>query len=536
MVTRDQRSFLALEQGTATTSGAIIAWGAGRWRLVGSAAAPAGVDEEAILRLLARRLREADPDLAATLDARPETIGLWPRLAVRSEPPRRIAVVAATERALVPLVIAAQQSGWDVRSASTERRDPLQVTKLALDYDVDAVLVGADQPPRADERSAVGDLGALVSAAATRRSDLSVVLAGGMAEQLPRFEVDPASREGTLVVAAAATAGSPPGSLLRERLEDLRAGTHEGRRALIRAAGTIAEALDRRVEVIDIGLTASTRVVASPAPGGGAATVEARVLSTAGLVPSETDDHTIDRILAWLTISLDRYRLRDRLAELRLAPWADAAGEGADLRLAAARVALARLLESTTELDPESGPDLVVVAGGAWAVVPEPVVALAVSDVLRRPGSRQLAYDHSRLLGALGTVDDPTERRHLVADLASDLLVPLGSVVMPQGMRAGRTAGHLTIHRGEDRTERDLAGGIVERISLSPGQRAVAEIAFRDAVRLGARGKHYAVEVVGGLAGLLIDLRDVPLRLPERADRRREQLRAWQAAIRGVTP
>jgi hypothetical protein len=28
-----------------------------------------------------------------------------------------------------------------------------------------------------------------------------------------------------------------------------------------------------------------------------------------------------------------------------------------------------------------------------------------------------------------------------------------------------------------------------------------------------------------------VDLRDVPLKLPERADRRREQLSAWQASM-----
>ena len=34
-----------------------------------------------------------------------------------------------------------------------------------------------------------------------------------------------------------------------------------------------------------------------------------------------------------------------------------------------------------------------------------------------------------------------------------------------------------------------------------------------------------------GLAGLLVDLRDIPLRLPERADRRRDLLAAWQQAL-----
>jgi len=37
--------------------------------------------------------------------------------------------------------------------------------------------------------------------------------------------------------------------------------------------------------------------------------------------------------------------------------------------------------------------------------------------------------------------------------------------------------------------------------------------------------------VSGGLAGLLVDLRDVPMRLPERADRRRELLDAWQTTV-----
>ena len=40
-----------------------------------------------------------------------------------------------------------------------------------------------------------------------------------------------------------------------------------------------------------------------------------------------------------------------------------------------------------------------------------------------------------------------------------------------------------------------------------------------------------AVDVGGGLGGLLVDLRDVPLRLPERLERRRELLDAWQRAL-----
>jgi hypothetical protein len=68
-------------------------------------------------------------------------------------------------------------------------------------------------------------------------------------------------------------------------------------------------------------------------------------------------------------------------------------------------------------------------------------------------------------------------------------------------------------------------------VDLPPGHSAVAEFQFHDTVRLGGRGRHFAIDVTGGLGGLMVDLRDVPLRLPERADLRSEALEAWQAAV-----
>ncbi|HEX8026371.1 MAG TPA: hypothetical protein VF484_09205, partial [Candidatus Limnocylindrales bacterium] len=52
-------------------------------------------------------------------------------------------------------------------------------------------------------------------------------------------------------------------------------------------------------------------------------------------------------------------------------------------------------------------------------------------------------------------------------------------------------------------------------------------LTFRDVVRLGRRTRRLSVPVSGGLAGVLVDLRDVPLRLPDRRDRRRAALAAW---------
>jgi hypothetical protein len=176
-------------------------------------------------------------------------------------------------------------------------------------------------------------------------------------------------------------------------------------------------------------------------------------------------------------------------------------------------------------------PDVVVATGGVWSVAPAPAVALALADVLRRPGVRALGWDHARLLAPLGTIEDEDERRRVMADLRDDLLVPLGSVVMPAGLRAGRPAGHLSVAGPAGPSELDLVPGGLELVDLPPGERAVVEMRFRDTVDLGVRVRHAAIEVAGGLGGLLVDLRDVPLRLPDRPERRRDLLAAWQSAL-----
>ena len=114
--------------------------------------------------------------------------------------------------------------------------------------------------------------------------------------------------------------------------------------------------------------------------------------------------------------------------------------------MAAARAALGRLAEWTPDWSDRPPADLVVATGGAWAVAPAPAVALALVDVLRRPGAGQFALDHARLLAPLGSIPDADERRAMVADLVDDLLAPLGTVVTPAGLRAGRSAGSLVVH------------------------------------------------------------------------------------------
>jgi len=251
----------------------------------------------------------------------------------------------------------------------------------------------------------------------------------------------------------------------------------------------------------------------------------------AALFPPEPDEATVDAVLAWSTLPLDRTRLRDRLRELRLRPWADAQGDGALLRLAAARVALSRLLQATPAISALPPADLIVATGGVWCSAPAPAVALAIADVHRRSGACQLAVDHARLLGPLGTLDDDGERRQLLDDLLDEVLLPAGSLVVAQGLHTGRVVGRVAVHANGQAQDRELHAGGLEIVDIPPGQLATAEFDFRERVVVGTRGRRFAIEVSGGLAGLIVDLRDVPLHLPERAERRRDQLAEWQRTL-----
>jgi hypothetical protein len=131
----------------------------------------------------------------------------------------------------------------------------------------------------------------------------------------------------------------------------------------------------------------------------------------------------------------------------------------------------------------------------------------------------------------------------IMADLLDDLLLPLGTVVMPAGLRPGRNPGTLVLHGARAGAEGDRAsdghmgpihlqpGGLAS-IWLGSGASAVAEFRFHDAVRLGGRGRHFAIDVTGGLVGLVVDLRGVPLKLPDRADLRHDLLETWGTAVR----
>jgi hypothetical protein len=528
-VSSEPRAFAAVDRGTATVAASIVGRVAGHWRLLGATAAPSSVDADALLERLRSRLLEADPGLAADTGlAGPDAIEGLPRVSCETFTPPEIAIIAATQRVLEPLATAAVSAGWRVHRVVLDGAEILAVAAALANPRVSAVLAGAGDPPGGDERPLLPELSALVAAAADRRPDLTIILAGGLAEPGGRYEAAIRSDRlgATMLGPSPANGGGAP---LRDLLDSLRGGTADGRRALAAATGTLAEVLGRRVEVVEIGQAGGARVQADPTPGG--ATVRSAIVADAALLPRGFGDPHLDSVVGWLTIPLDRLRVRDRLRELALAPWGDAAGDGALLRLAAVRASVGRLNDATRWMDSGPAPEVVVAAGGAWNVAPGPAVALALADVVRRPGVRALGLDHARLLGPLGTIEDPDERRRVIADLRDELLVPLGTVVMPAGLRSGKPVGRIAVRGASGSTELELVPGGLELVDLPPGERAIVELQFRDPVALGPKARHFAIEVTGGLGGLLVDLRDVPLRLPERLERRRDLLTAWQSAL-----
>jgi hypothetical protein len=514
----------AVDRGTATFAAAIVGPVGRTRRLLAATQAPASADPEAVLALLIERLRAGDAELAARLGADDGALARWPRLETGSRPEPTLAVLATTERERAAVEALAGRAGWRTLGASLEGDDAIGLTRAGLDRAVVVIAAAAPEPASSEDRATIARLALVAGAIAERDPGVPIVLLGPLGDLAGDFRTP--DGEGPLI-APGPTAGEPPGSGLRRVLDALHPGADDGRHAIVRAAIDLAAVLDRRVEVVEIGFNGGLRVLAGPdGPEG-----EPAIVGEAGLVPGELDDVLVDGVLAWSSIPLDRYRMRDRLRELRIAPWGEAHGAGALIRHAAARAALERLVAATPAISARPAPDLIVLVGGAWAVAPGPALALAVADTVRRPGVSQLAWDHARLLGPIGAVADEAERRALLAELADDLLAPLGSVVVPRGLRTGRSAGRLSVRGDAGTSELDLVPGGLQLVDLPPGQLATAELSFRDQVDLGIRGRQFRLEVGGGLGGLLVDLRDVPLRLPERADRRRALLAAWQGAL-----
>ena len=537
-------AFFTIDHGTASSAVSLVAPVDGHFRLLASGVAPRGTDLEALLEDLVLRTEAVEPGLLRA----PAGWEDWARLESATRPARRVLCLAATDEAAadVERAFAWWWLGGGRLGSSRGRSIRCAAMDACLDPGLSALALGS--PDAEVDRGLRSRLGPLVAAVMSQRPDLAdpaVWLGGGMDGPAPGAG-RPAAGGGPLSgqpsiprCAARSTAWpcAPPHERWEAavpasaRLRDL----PDGRQTLRQSVATLATLLDRRIEAVDIGHSGGVRTLAYPTGG-----VGHLVSADAALVPATAldDPGQVDDIARWSAIRSDPFSLGDRLRNLRLSPWRDLAGDGARLRLAALRAALGRLDRQWRDADAKQvapTADMLICAGGAFAAVPPPAAAMAVVDGMRRLGALTLFHDHARLLGPIGALPDDGDRRRLLADLLDDALLPLGSAIVTGEVRSGsRTAATLRVSSRLPQHDLELAANAVRLVDLPPGVPARVEVEMRDGHVLGVRARRIALDVTGGLGGLLIDTREVPLRLPERSERRRALLETWERPVWGA--
>jgi hypothetical protein len=519
--------FYTLDRGTVGTSIALIGPLDGRSRLLAASSAPDGVDVEAVLEDLAWRVARTDPAAIAP----PEGWRDWPRLEVRTMRPRRAVLVAASERSGMALDDAFTRSGWEIGSRHFgSRPDVLALGEACLELEVDAVVVGIPDGAEDEERIQMRSTWPLVVSIASMRDDLAIVACGSFSER-PEAIAD----ERLFALPAPEPAASGIDLMLwdaaRQVAEHLAwqgAPVPDGHQAFRTSVASLAVLLGCNVEGIEVGATSSSRTLAS---------VEREVrhrVSAGGLrLPAGEGERALDAVLRWCSAQGDAAALGDRLRDLTARPWQPLDPDAARLRLASLRAALWRLREPSdgsaagrVEGDPS---DVVVLAGGFMHGLPPLAMALAITDVIREPGATTILGDHARVLAPLGALESERDRRRILADLMDDCLLPIGSTLLTgdaaPGSQTFATVG-VSSTLGSERLSLvseqlqtvDLPPGIVARLDIDPGEGTV----------LGVSGRRIALEVSGGLGGLLIDTRPIALSLPEGGELRRAVLEAWE--------
>lgn len=538
MTTRiDAELALLVDVGSAWTKASVVGRARGRWRLVAHAALPTDWGEEELRRTLVEQLAaSADARLA---DRLPELVASANRIESHTaRRPGRIAVVAVSrELSGSSARRAAEAAGWEVAETVTLDDGRSLADRLATlqAIEADAWLLAGGFDAGRSQRA----LEAAALVASARRPGAGTVVWAGSAQLVD--EVAEMFEPGAVVIAANPRPEPrreelPP---LSDRLLDLLRGTLVGEQetqltsvALPRAIGALAALGGLRVLAIDVGARGALRASATPdghvtsrvhARGGlaGLAAVPGAAARVARLAGDAGDDATVADLLQIL---------RARPATVPETP------DELSAMQAAAVVAMGAMLD---EGQP-SGADLLIGCGRAIAAAPSPAqAARMLLDGVRPVGVTQLAVDAAGVLPPLGSLPDD-EIREGLALLGDDLVVPLGTAVVPRGVDLGRPAMRVTVHRPgwPASPPIEVRGGQLHVIPLARGQEAELHIELGDGVSLGAarRSPRITAMASGGGVGLVLDARGVPMALPRRGDDRRAMLVSWQESLAREAP
>lgn len=525
---------LLVDAGSAWTKAAVVARTRGRWRLVAHDAQPTAWGEETMRDTLAARIApSADRRVAERVR---ELLAAAPRISCHT--PRRagrLALAAVSdELSGASARRAAESAGWTIEVTATADDGRSLTERLAAlqEVDVDAwLLAGGFETGRADQALEMAGL----VAAARGGSGAPVLWAGASSlgdEVALLFEP-----EALTVVANARPSATEEDPLpLRHALEDLlqRAIEPAGTRqhtpvAFRRSVAQLARATGRRIVGVDIGSHYLTWVRSDEE---GAA--ESRVFAAGGLAAARQAAGGPGRLVRWMPMAIDELAVADALQNLNARP---ATLPQTEDELAIVHAAVRQQLAVALEADGMSGGeldgvDLLIGAGRSLAAAPRPAqAAQMLVDGVRPLGVTQLALDAAGILPPLGALDD-AEIGEGMGVLRDDLLVPLGTSVVCRGGRPGQLVMRVSIHRTGWPAigPLELRSGQLQVVPLARGHDAELEIELHNGASLGGprRTRHVSASAMGGVVGLVLDARGVPLGLPRRSDDRRAVLASWR--------
>ena len=525
---------LVVDVGSAWTKASVIGRARGRWRIAGSLAQPSGWGDVELFAGLASRLAgSVDPRLT---DRLVDLIAAAPRIACHT--PRRAGrlglAAVSSELSAAAARRVAESAGWVISEVATtddgrSLADRLGALQAA---DVDAwLMAGGFDGGQSDQALEMAGL----VAAARIGSSTPVIWAGSdmlvdAVEAL--FEPGAVGRAPNPRPSAEVEHPAPLRHALEELLRQL-VEPGEVRRlapvAFRRGISEVARATRRRIVGVDLGARYASWVYAEP---DGAA--ESRVYAGGGLASSSlVTAGGPGRLARSLPMAIDELAVADALQNARARP---ATIPQTDDELAICQAAARQLLALGVASNGfVQGIDLLVGAGRVLAAAPRPAQAFQMLlDGVRPLGVTGLAIDAAGALSPLGSLDDEEIGEGLGA-LRDDLLTPLGSSVVCRGGRPGAPAMRVTLRRTgwPDIGPIDVRTGQLVALPLGRGQQADLEIELEPGVSLGTprRTRRVHASVHGGVVGLVLDARGVPLHLPRRSDDRRAMLSSWRDVL-----
>jgi hypothetical protein len=178
----------------------------------------------------------------------------------------------------------------------------------------------------------------------------------------------------------------------------------------------------------------------------------------------------------------------------------------------------------------------ILAGGSALSDAPTPGQNLLfLLDALQPVGITSIILDQNNLLPLLGAAAD-TNQMLPVQVLESGAFMSLGTVVSVISSAAHGTPvlrARLTYEDGSDAQAEVKFGGL-EILPLGTGQTARLTLQSLGRSDIGnGPGRNAAIQVAGGVMGVVIDARGRPLALPEDPVRRRELLKKWLWSVGG---